>query len=702
MTWQSRRALLGKELRELLPLWAVSMAGLVIAGVSGVMSESPATFQTVRAPAILFFTPAAILGTLAPIALGAMAMGHEYRHRTVTTLLALPVGRGGLLATKAVALGVLLLALAGAAWWVGARTPWLLLPLALGFCLAPWFTLLTRSELGGMVFACAVPALLLLVGELAADEAYGSYFEPRGAAYLLRTNVVAIGTAALCVIAAADTVRRFLALQVIDGFQSLVASPAVGGARAVTVQRRPTNVYVALVKKELRLQTLPIVVASAFGLGWWLIQLSSSGGGDTNVIVRSGEVLLPLFALLLAILTGAVASADERHLGVWAAQTLLPVPMWRQWVVKVAVVLGLAFTFALVFVDWQATRWRFGVGTSFSISLPLFAAGAAALSLYVSSISNRGVTALLVSAGAATCWLTVTAVLAGISGRWVFGTAWQAFREVIEPGAITNQTAQAASMVASRLLLLLPIVVLVWLGLRNHRRLDHPMSVLRVQIAAIVVATIVSVVGLPVALAFDSAVFDRNSRHRASQGPIVKGRQWALAVARDAAVAGREAKRADRDEILRVLRAFEESGLDYVLMGSTAMAFHGVASATEDLQVLIRPTAENVERLRVALRVSYAGDPYIDEISEADLLGEYPAVRYYPPSGDLRFDILTHLGGAMSFESIQAETKDIEGTSVRVATPATLYRMKKGAVRAKDNQDAAALRERFNLTREED
>ena len=190
----------------------------------------------------------------------------------------------------------------------------------------------------------------------------------------------------------------------------------------------------------------------------------------------------------------------------------------------------------------------------------------------------------------------------------------------------------------------------------------------------------------------------------------MKGLRWHIAghsegvgvVVRDAAVAGRYASRVDRDEILRVLRAFEESGLDYVLIGATAMGFHGVVRATEDLDVFIRPTAENVERLRAALRASYAGDPHIEDISAADLLGEYPAVRYYPPSGDLYFDILTRLGEAVSFESIEAETKNIEGTSVQVATPAALYRMKKGTVRAKDHQDAAALRERFNLTPEGD
>jgi hypothetical protein len=39
----------------------------------------------------------------------------------------------------------------------------------------------------------------------------------------------------------------------------------------------------------------------------------------------------------------------------------------------------------------------------------------------------------------------------------------------------------------------------------------------------------------------------------------------------------------------------------------------------------------------------------------------------------------------------------VEGARISVATPAALYRMKKDTVRAKDRQDAAALRERFNL-----
>jgi hypothetical protein len=180
--------------------------------------------------------------------------------------------------------------------------------------------------------------------------------------------------------------------------------------------------------------------------------------------------------------------------------------------------------------------------------------------------------------------------------------------------------------------------------------------------------------------------------------PVVSG----ISPGRDARSGRRYAFRVDRDEILRVLRAFEASGLEYVLIGATAMGFHGLVRATEDLDLFIRATADNVERLRAALRASYAGDPHIEEISSADLLGEYPAVRYYPPSGDLYFDILTRLGEAATFETVDAETKIMEGIRVRVATPAALYQLKKGTLRAKDHQDAAALRERFNLKGLED
>lgn len=97
----------------------------------------------------------------------------------------------------------------------------------------------------------------------------------------------------------------------------------------------------------------------------------------------------------------------------------------------------------------------------------------------------------------------------------------------------------------------------------------------------------------------------------------------------------------DRGELVGLLRALEAAAVDYVLIGAAAMGFHGVVRATEDVDVLVRAAPENIERLRAALRAAFSGDPEIADIRTDDLLGDYPAVRYYPPTGDLYLDVMT-------------------------------------------------------------
>ena len=153
----------------------------------------------------------------------------------------------------------------------------------------------------------------------------------------------------------------------------------------------------------------------------------------------------------------------------------------------------------------------------------------------------------------------------------------------------------------------------------------------------------------------------------------------------------------DRDELLSLLRAFEAEGLEYVLIGATAMGFHGLVRATEDVDLFVRATPENLARLRRSFRAAYPDDPDIEQIRDADLLGEYPSVRYYPPGGDLFVDVMTRLGEAASYDTVEAEIKEVEGIRVRVATPAALFRLKRNTIRPLDRQDAAALAQRFHL-----
>jgi hypothetical protein len=150
------------------------------------------------------------------------------------------------------------------------------------------------------------------------------------------------------------------------------------------------------------------------------------------------------------------------------------------------------------------------------------------------------------------------------------------------------------------------------------------------------------------------------------------------------------------DPVMRVLAALEAAGVDYLVIGAVAVNFHGIARATEDLDLFIAPDPDNVARLRAALHSVYE-DPSIDEITAEDLCGDYPAIRYVPPGDGPPMDILTRLGERFRFADLEGERYEVDGQPVSVATPRTLFRMKRSTVRPLDHLDAARLAAAFDL-----
>jgi hypothetical protein len=146
----------------------------------------------------------------------------------------------------------------------------------------------------------------------------------------------------------------------------------------------------------------------------------------------------------------------------------------------------------------------------------------------------------------------------------------------------------------------------------------------------------------------------------------------------------------------KVFAALESHGVRYAVFGAFAMTIHGLVRVTEDLDLFVEPEAGNLARLKGALRDAFE-DPLVDDISEADLLGEYPSVRYVPPSGDLYLDILTRLGEAFAFADLDTTRVPFGDLMVSVVTPRMLYRMKKDTLRLRDRADAEMLRQQFNL-----
>ena len=152
----------------------------------------------------------------------------------------------------------------------------------------------------------------------------------------------------------------------------------------------------------------------------------------------------------------------------------------------------------------------------------------------------------------------------------------------------------------------------------------------------------------------------------------------------------------DFEVLKRVLAALESRGVKYAIFGAVALNLHGLARATEDLDIFIAPEDVTIDRLKLALRDVY-DDPEIEHITAGDLLGEYPAVEYNPPEGAFHIDILTRLGEAFTFADLEIERVPYDDLIVSVVSSRTLYKMKKDTVRPKDRIDADWLRRRFNL-----
>lgn len=141
---------------------------------------------------------------------------------------------------------------------------------------------------------------------------------------------------------------------------------------------------------------------------------------------------------------------------------------------------------------------------------------------------------------------------------------------------------------------------------------------------------------------------------------------------------------------MEVISAFEEHDVSYVVIGGVAVILHGLERLTRDIDIFVKPTSDNVARLRAAL-MSVFNDPSIEEITLDDL-NQYPVIRYGTPSGFF-IDLIVKLGDAASFDTLDSEVVHFDGVPIRIATPETLYYLKHDTLRPRDQADALFLRE---------
>ncbi|MDY6970341.1 MAG: hypothetical protein SVR08_17045 [Spirochaetota bacterium] len=87
----------------------------------------------------------------------------------------------------------------------------------------------------------------------------------------------------------------------------------------------------------------------------------------------------------------------------------------------------------------------------------------------------------------------------------------------------------------------------------------------------------------------------------------------------------------------------------------------------------------------IPLKFIYEDDS-IDEITFGELK-KYQVIRYDTQDG-FYIDLMTKIGTAFSYEDISYEIIDYKEIKIKIATPETLFKLKKDTVREKDKWDA--------------
>lgn len=480
-----------KEARALLPLWALSVAALVAA---------------LQWPSVLSLSTGLAAYLLGSTALGAHAIGHEYAHRTMPMLLAQPADRRRVLGWKLGVLAVLLLTIAPLAWyvlrdsavrwtsvpsgdgWPIADPTWraaavLALPVAIGGMVAPWLTMVCRGALAGMLFSAAAAGCVWQAIVLVVWLGPGA---PDGHLDRVALNYLPTVLIPLCFVSAALGWRRFMHLEAIDGSPSLFnrhwLRPAEG-----TREHRP---IAALVVKELHLQQMTFVLMAFHVVG---LSVSSFAGRLVPPWVFPFAAVNVIYGLILAIVAGALASAEERAHGVVEWHWQHPAAAWRQWIVKVAVLAvvalscGVALSRVLDLVLLQSA-FRTPVWTM-AIAVTVLAVG----SLYVSSIARSGVHAMVLC--------LPFGMGAAVFLRWASDLAeWIAPRgEVAGPTAALGNWFSGTPLAYATAVALMG--TLLWFSFVNHTASDRPPRRIAGQVAAVAALAVAAVLVLQLAMA---------------------------------------------------------------------------------------------------------------------------------------------------------------------------------------------------------
>ena len=137
------------------------------------------------------------------------------------------------------------------------------------------------------------------------------------------------------------------------------------------------------------------------------------------------------------------------------------------------------------------------------------------------------------------------------------------------------------------------------------------------------------------------------------------------------------------DDFREFLRLFDAKRVDYLLVGGYAVGLHGYPRATIDLDVWVRATPENAERIVDALKDFGFEGPALEP---GLFINPLSIVRFGVPP--FRIEVMTSIDG-VEYDACRGRAVefDVEGLHVPVISLDDLKVNKKAAGRHKDRAD---------------
>jgi predicted nucleotidyltransferase len=133
-----------------------------------------------------------------------------------------------------------------------------------------------------------------------------------------------------------------------------------------------------------------------------------------------------------------------------------------------------------------------------------------------------------------------------------------------------------------------------------------------------------------------------------------------------------------------------DGGVDFVIVGAYALAFHGAPRASGDIDLFVSPTPANAQRVFDAL-VRFGAPLESAGVTSADFT--QPGAVYQIGLPPRRIDVLTEISG-LTFDEAWASriTAEIDGRTVSFIGREALLKNKEASGRPKDVADVARLR----------